>query len=177
MFHWTLPSEWPSGHPHSYNQAGINEVHFHRSGIWYNQPINLFLRDETGGIFLGVENPFFDAKYWSLRKVYPTHVDVSYEPDWVLNQGETFEGDPAFLGVYRQEGIYAVPPHRTYFAGRERMPFEILDWGEVWAMQDYCAALCLCLPLLRRVTTWPIGERPTPDCWEKSAARRSEART
>ena len=35
------------------------------SEVPYQTLINLFLRDDTGGIFLGIENPFFEANYWN----------------------------------------------------------------------------------------------------------------
>ena len=141
MFDWTVPDQWPSGYPHSYYPNGVNQIQFHRSGIWSDHSINLFLRDESGGLFLGVENPFFEANYHSLRKVYPTRIEISYRPRWNLASGESFEGDAGFLGVYRQEKVYLVSPSRTYFGGRERMQFEILDWGEVWAMQKYMRSI------------------------------------
>ena len=137
LFDWTIPPAFPSGYPHSYYPGGIQQIHFHRSGIWYDHAISLFLRDDNGGLFLGVENPYFEADYHALRKVYPATVDVGYRPNWILKPGASFDSDPGFAGVYRQERIYSVAPAREYFSGRERMPFEVLDWGEVWAMQSY----------------------------------------
>ncbi len=137
LFNWAIPAEWPSGYPHSYYPGGITDVHFHRSGQWYRNPINLFLRDETGGIFVGIENPIFEASYRCLRKVYPTIVRLSFSPRWIIKPGATFEAEPGFIGCYRQEKVYRVIRARSYFDGRERTPFEILDWGEVWAMQRY----------------------------------------
>jgi hypothetical protein len=139
--HWTIPDVFPPGYPHSYYPGGINQIHFHRSGLWYDHAINLFLRDEKGGIFLGVENPYFEANYRALRKVYPSVVEVKYRPRWTLAPGETFESDPAFVGVYKNEGIYRVRRGLVIFEGRERLSPEILDWGEVWAMQEFMATL------------------------------------
>jgi len=137
VFDWIVPDEWPAGYPHSYSPSGIDQIHFHRSGIWEDHSINLFLRDDRGGLFMGVENPMFEAKTRALRKIYPSVIEVSYWPRWQLRPGDTFESDAGFVGVYRQEGIYSLSPRRVYFGGRERMPAEILDWGEVWAMQKY----------------------------------------
>lgn len=136
MFDWTIPREWPKGYGTSYYPPGINDIHFHKSGIWYNHSINLFLRDEKGGLFAGVENPFFDARYRWNRKTYPSRVEIFYEPNWIVQPGETFESDPGFVGVYRQEGVFRVPPP-SVFTGGGLLPLEILDWGEVWAMQKY----------------------------------------
>ena len=41
-------------------------------------PETTFLRDEKGGLFLRVENPFFEARYTSNRKVYPARVDGKF---------------------------------------------------------------------------------------------------
>ena len=142
MFKWTLPAgPWPPGYPHSYCPNAVNDIHFHKSGIWYDHSINLFVRDETGGLFVGVENPYFEANHRALRKVYPSWFEISYRPRWVLAPGETFESDPGFLGAYRHQKIYAISPARVYFSGRERAPLEVLDWGEVWAMQNYMRSI------------------------------------
>ena len=127
VFDWSLPQDWPDSYPHSYNPSGLLDMHLHHSGIWNHQPINLFLRDETGGLFMGMENPVFKADCRALRKVYPSEVTISYQPGWVLPPGETFSGDAGFVGVYRQEGIYHLAPNRVHFEGRERLPLEILD--------------------------------------------------
>jgi hypothetical protein len=139
--HWTIPDTFPPGYPHSYYPGGINEIHFHRSGLWYDHAINLFLRDEKGGIFLGVENPYFEANYRALRKVYPSMVEVKYRPRWTLVPGEVFEGDNGFFGVCKNEGVYRLRRGQVVFEGRERISPEILDWGEVWAMQEFMASL------------------------------------
>src|SRR5262249_51371552 len=49
---WTIPDAFPGGYPHSYYPGGINQIHFHKSGLWYDHAINLFLRDDKGGLFL-----------------------------------------------------------------------------------------------------------------------------
>jgi hypothetical protein len=146
---WTVPDVFGPGYEHSYYPGGITHIHFHRSGLWYDHPINLFLRDGKGGIFLGVENPYFEANYRCLRKVYPSVIEVKYRPRWTLAPGETFEGDNGFFGVYKNEGVYCLRRGQVLFEGRERLSPEILDWGEVWAMQEFMAALM------------PPGETPT----------------
>lgn len=141
MFDWTIPREWPDGYGTSYYPSGINDIHFHKSGVWYNHSINLFLRDEKGGLFAGIENPFFQARYRWNRKTYPTRIEIFYEPNWIIQPGASFEGDPGFAGVYRQEGVFRVPPDPVFFGGRGLLPLEILDWGEVWAMQKYMRSI------------------------------------
>jgi hypothetical protein len=116
-------------------------VQFHKSALFYNHSINLFLRDENGGLFAGVENPFFEARYKFNRKIYPTHIEIYYQPNWVIEPGEKFQGDAAFMGVYKRAGVFRVPPGPLFFENHERMKAEILDWGEVWSMQEYMASI------------------------------------
>jgi hypothetical protein len=141
MADWQIPAAYGGPYPHSYDPGGINQILFHRSGLWDDHPINLFLRDERGSVFLGIENPFWNAQFVALRKVYPASVRISYDPRWMLRPGESFEGDHAFFGVCRHEGVYAVRPIRVFFGGRERLPPEIMDWGEVWGMQEFMRAI------------------------------------
>src|SRR5262249_6724910 len=88
MADWEIPAADGGPYPHSYYPGGIDEIHFHRSGVWYDHPINLFLRDEKGSLFLGIENPYWQADTLALRKVYPATARVYYHPRWVLKAGE-----------------------------------------------------------------------------------------
>jgi hypothetical protein len=113
-------------------------VHFHRAGFPVSAanadtPINLFLRYKTGGIFLGIENPYFGL-------IESGHVlSLEFHPRWVLAPGRTFVSDPAFLGVYRYAGLYAVKDTHPHAAGdpSPNGEQEVLDWGEIWAMQEF----------------------------------------
>lgn len=113
-------------------------VHFHRagfpvSGANADTPINLFLRYKTGGVFLGIENPYFGL-------VESGHVlSLEFHPRWALAPGKTFVSDPAFLGVYRYAGLYATKNTYPRAAGdpSPNGEQEVLDWGEIWAMQKF----------------------------------------
>src|SRR5262249_52454222 len=116
------------------------QVKFHTAGIPANHPvvspdvpINLFLRDTGGGVFLGIENPYF-----SFARSGNT-LALQYRPRWRLEPGARFESEPAFLGVYRNEGVYAFKSMQASAAGQPPRSGaqELLDWGEVWAMQDF----------------------------------------
>jgi hypothetical protein len=113
-------------------------VHFHRagfpaSGVNPDSPINLFLRYKKGGIFMGIENPYFGL-IESGRVL-----SLEFQPRWVLSPGETFTSDPAFLGVYRFAGLYAMKTSQPHASGETSSngEQEVLDWGEIWAMQDF----------------------------------------
>jgi hypothetical protein len=116
------------------------ETHFHTAGIvssspWVSSdtPINLFVRDLGGGLFLGIENSYFAFQRSGLN------LCLRYEPRWVLKPGETFVSDPAFIGVYKNEGVYCFKqtPRPAKDKPSATGPQEILDWGEIWAMQDF----------------------------------------
>lgn len=116
------------------------QVHFHRAGLTSDRPvispdvpINLFLRDPGGGMFMGIENPYFGLTKFGNR------LSLQFSPRWLLQPKQSFASDPAFLGVYKNEGIYAFKPISSAAAGKPPATGaqELLDWGEVWAMQDF----------------------------------------
>lgn len=122
----------------SFDPAPV-QVLFHRAGfvsthplISPDVPINLFLRDSGGGFFFGIENPYFGLVRSGAR------FSLQFQPRWLLPIGESFTSDPAFLGAYKSEGIYAFKRTQAARAGSAPLTGaqEILDWGEVWAMQD-----------------------------------------
>lgn len=119
-------------------------VHPHRDPSVYAWLIDAFLRGERGGLYAGIENPFAELVAPSGR------VELVYAPRWTLAPGETFVSEPAFLGAYKKEGIYAFKElgrlARAVRAGGTppltmRLEQEVLDWGEVWAMQEFVEAL------------------------------------
>jgi hypothetical protein len=119
-------------------------LHQHEDPSVYRWLINVYLRAEQGGLFAGIENPFSELAKSSGR------VELSYRPNWLLAPGEAFECEPAFLGAYRKEHIYAFKElgrlAATVRAGGTppltmRMEQEILDWGEIWAMQAYIESI------------------------------------
>ncbi len=131
----------------------FKEIHFHDDNTIWQCPINLFLRAENGGCFAGLEYP-----YWEMNSEGSTGFRLGFKPNDRLAAGETFVSEKYFLGVFRREGIhrYSQGP----YPGRVSTPYvnwsgtaglsqhfkdgvipaeavsaEILDWGEVWAMQ------------------------------------------
>jgi len=130
------------------------EVYAHDDGTDWRCPINVFLRTRKGGLFTGVENPYFEMIVPGAWQA--TRLDLRFAPRWILHPGETFEAEPSFLGAYRNEGIY-------FF--KELQPFAymsnqqiIMDWGEVWAMQEF----------LRDIM--PPKELPYPDYYMRANA-------
>lgn len=110
--------------------------------------INLFLRGKRGGFYAGIQNPFAEFTQPGLSEIA-----LGFSPGYVLAPGETFVSEPAFLGAYRKEGIYAFKELGRLqnmieqeiglqYPGdplplTQRLDQEVLDWGEVWGMQAF----------------------------------------
>ena len=129
--------------------AQMREIHVHDDQTKWHCPINLFLRSEAGGCFAGLEYP-----YWKLELRDNTGFRIGYAPSYASAKGETFISERYFLGVYRYEEIYRyshgpfpgpLKPGLVTFEGSSVSHYpdtsdvrpEVLDWGEVWAMQTF----------------------------------------
>ena len=134
----------------------FQEIHFHDDQTIWHCPINLFLRAEKGGCFAGLEYP-----YWELTQMGTEGFRLGYQPNYQAAAGEVNVSEKYFIGVYRKEGIQRVS--QGPYPGRGRSPLlswghtglgqhfkngripaevtdvlpEVLDWGEVWAMQAF----------------------------------------
>ena len=134
----------------------FTEIHFHDDQTIWHCPINLFLRGEKGGCFAGLEYP-----YWDLTHHDNEGFRLGYQPNYKAGAGEINMTEKYFLGIYRNEGIQR--DSQGPYPGRGRSPLigwdgiglgqhfkdgiippevkdvppEVLDWGEVWAMQDF----------------------------------------
>ena len=132
----------------------FSEIHFHDDNTIWHCPINLFLRAEKGGCFAGIEYP-----YWDLQQKGKESFRLGYTPNYQVAAGETNVSEKYFVGVFRKEGIHRVSqgpypgrgryPLISKFGGLSQhfkggmpnpvkeVPVEVLDWGEVWAMQEF----------------------------------------
>lgn len=132
----------------------FSDIHFHDDNTIWHCPVNLFLRGKKGGCFAGIAYP-----YWELAQKGKAGFRLGYRPNYQASAGETNVSEKYFFGVYRREGIHrysqgpypgAVPNPYIDFAHTGvtqhfkggRIPAaavkpEILDWGEVWAMQEF----------------------------------------
>lgn len=123
----------------------LNQIHAHRDPSEFRWLINLFLRGENGGFYCGIENTVYE---YASKGSTPqsSFVELSYDPRTILNPGESYVSDASFLGSYQKEKIYLFKElgklQRAVNAPQSipsmiNFDQEILDWGEVWAMQDY----------------------------------------
>ena len=58
-----------------------------------------FIRHDQGGLFTGIENPYFQAD------LSEQGVALSFEPALILKPGEGYASEPQFMGVYRKSGV------------------------------------------------------------------------
>lgn len=113
-----------------------------RYDTFWNAPTVSFLRWEKGGLFAGIENPFFETA-WQGREV-----KFSFEPAMVLKAGETYDAEPQFVGIYKMTGrtVRDQPPltrlaKEGIYRPRFRNPSGHLplDWNEIRAMRDFAS--------------------------------------
>ncbi len=131
----------------------FRNVFLHDDKTLWHCPENYFLEGEDGGLAMGLAYP-----YWK-SDASADSVSLGYEPNFTARDSFTLE--TVFCGVYRNEGISrythgpypgAKPmPYRTDFSsGGLNQHFkgflipedagiepETVDFGAVWAMQDY----------------------------------------
>jgi hypothetical protein len=123
----------------------FKEIHPHYDPSQYRWLINLFLRSEKGGFYFGVENPVYES--WT-KGFTPgsTWVQLDFNANLIVAPGESYVSEPSFLGAFRNEQIYVFKEIRKLFQAVNEpkaipsalsLTPEILDWGEVWAMQDF----------------------------------------
>jgi len=142
----------------------IKEIHLHDDNTIWCCPINLFLRSDKGGVYSGLEYP-----WWKLNIRGDAGSRLGYAPQYQAAASEVNTSEKYFLGIYRKEGIsrYSHGPYpgkvpADFMSGEHtglsqhfkdgRIPEqavepEILDWGEVWAMQEFMRHVLPELPL------------------------------
>jgi len=113
-----------------------------RYDTFWNAPTVSFLRWKNGGLFAGIENPFFET-VWQGREVI-----FSYEPALILEPKEKYDSEPQFVGVYKASGktvLNQLPltplAKGDVYRPRFRNPsgHVPLDWNEIQAMREFAA--------------------------------------
>jgi hypothetical protein len=103
---------------------------------FWNAPTVAFLRFEQGGVFSGIENPFFAAEHRDGA------FSLAFEPSLILEAGETYETEYQFLGVYRRTGQMLadhvpVSCHQPRPRFRNPCGYIPLDRAEIRGMQEF----------------------------------------
>ena len=135
-----------------------DEILFHDDQSPWHVPTNYFIRYADGGLYCGLEYP-----YWNTETDGNTSVTLGFSPNYAVSCGEWFVAEKTFLGAYRNEGItrtshgpypgsIKVTKHYPdiymnggilqHFVDHKMpedagFPLETLDWGEIWAMQEF----------------------------------------
>lgn len=75
---------------------------------FWQAPTVEFIRYASGGLFTGMENPFYKADL-DVRGVA-----LSFEPGLILKAGEGYESEPQFMGVYKKSGVMIEDSDRPF---------------------------------------------------------------
>jgi len=145
-----------------------DEILFHDDQTPWHVPTNYFIRYADGGLYCGLEYP-----YWETETADNSSLSLGFSPNYAVKCGEWFVCEKTFLGVYRKEGItrtahgpYPGPikvnkhyPDIYINGGLDQhfkdnkmtedagLPMETLDWGEIWAMQEFFTNYLPLMPL------------------------------
>jgi hypothetical protein len=108
---------------------------------FWHTPTAVFLRFPRGGLFTGIENPFFRTEAGRAS------LSLSYEPSLILKPGDTYEADPHYLGVYTKSGRMITDHYHPTLAVNRPLPrfsnpcgHVPLDWNEIQAMRRFVLA-------------------------------------
>ena len=106
---------------------------------FWNAPTVTFLRWTAGGLFTGIENPFFE------QEVQGPTLSLSYEPSLILDAGESYQSEAQFIGAFQRTGK-TVADHYLPTLDRARPDMVRfrnpsghipLDWNEVQSMRQF----------------------------------------
>ena len=98
--------------------APADEV-IHYLTFWMAPTVE-FIRYAQGGLFTGIENPFYQAE------LTEQGVTLSFEPGLILQAGEGYESEAQFIGVYKKSGVLIEDSARPfrYPNGSGHIPFD-----------------------------------------------------
>lgn len=109
--------------------ASLPDETIHYLTFWMSPTVE-FIRFARGGLFTGIENPFYRAD------LDVNGVALSFEPGLILKSGEGYESEPQFIGVYKRSGVMIEDSGRPfrYPNGSGYIP---IDRNECRAMRAY----------------------------------------
>jgi hypothetical protein len=114
--------------PTNFASAARDVVHY---VTFIAAPTVEFIRYDRGGLFTGIENPFFKA---DLRQ---TGVSLSFEPGLILKAGEGYTSEPQFIGVYRKSGVMIEDSGREFRYNANGSGYKPIDRNEMRAMRAF----------------------------------------
>lgn len=90
-----------------------------------------FIRYDRGGLFTGIENPYFRAE------LSEQGAALSFEPALILKPGEGYASEPQFVGVYRKAGVIIEDSGRDFRYNANGSGYKPLDRNEERAMRTF----------------------------------------
>lgn len=124
---------------HSWTNTELPPQQAFKYDTFWNTPTTVFLRWSKGGLFTGIENPFFESVFQNRA------VSLSFEPSLLLAAGDTYSSEPQFIGVYKRNGKVVTDhylptltlerPHMMRF--RNPSGHIPLDWNEIQGMRQF----------------------------------------
>jgi len=120
-----------------------------------------FIRCEKGGMFSGIENPYFKTA------MDDRGMTLSFEPALILKAGEGYRSEPQFVGVYKKSGVMIADSGRAFRYNANGSGYKPLDRNETRAMRAY--ALDYLAPAQKRFLNvnyqffHPLPQMPTTD--------------
>ena len=90
-----------------------------------------FIRHDKGGLFNGIENPYFKAD------LSEQGVALSFEPALILKPGEGYTSEPQFMGVYKKSGVMIEDSGRECRYNANGSGYKPLDRNENRAMRAF----------------------------------------
>ncbi len=79
-----------------FHQPADEAIHYL---TFWMAPTVEFIRYTHGGLFTGIENPFYQSA------LSEQGVALSYEPGLILQAGEDYESEAQFIGIYKKSGV------------------------------------------------------------------------
>ncbi|MEI7953709.1 MAG: hypothetical protein WCJ66_00950 [Verrucomicrobiota bacterium] len=90
-----------------------------------------FIRFDKGGLFTGIENPYFKAD------LSEQGVALSFEPALILKAGEGYTSESQFMGVYAKSGVMTEDSGRGFRYNANGSGYKPLDRNETRAMRAF----------------------------------------
>jgi len=90
-----------------------------------------FIRFDKGGLFTGIENPYFKAD------LSEQGVALGFEPALILKPGEGYTSEPQFMGVYTKSGVMVEDSGRDFRYNSNASGYKPLDRHETRAMRAF----------------------------------------
>jgi len=112
----------------------FQRIDLHTDGSVYRVPINLFLRARTMSLGIGITYPWVN-----LRAPKRNAVAMSYEIEVDVAAGGSFESETTFIVPCPYVGAVCTKGANMGTRFLKVKKDEPMDYGEVWAMQDYLA--------------------------------------